>query len=408
MTNYLKLAWRNLWRNKRRTMITTASVFFAILLALIMRSMQTGSYSKMEEDAIKNSTGYIQVHAKGYWDDKTIDNTFESTPKLTEEIKSVKNVSSMIPRIESFALASSGNITKGVGLIGTIPAIEDSITNLASRVVDGKYFLDANDNGVLVAENLAKYLEISAGDTLVLLSQGFHGITAAGKYPVRGIIHFPSPKMNSQLVYMTLSSAQYFYAANDRLTSISLMLKNPGRLNRTVDALKEKTGNKYEVMTWRKMMVELVQSIQSDNVGGLFMLGILYLVVAFGIFGTILMMTMERRKEFSVMIAVGMQRYKLAIVVFIETLYIGIIGILIGTIISLPIIIYFYLNPIPLTGDMAQAMLEFNVQPVLPFAFNFKIFFNQAVTVIILTVIAAFYPFIFINRFNVIDNLRVK
>jgi len=406
MKNYLKIAWRNLWRNKRRTMITIASVFFAIFLALLMRSMQHGSYDLMERDAIRNSTGFIQVHAPGYWEDKTIDNTFVSSQKLMDEVKSNHNITMVIPRLESFALASSGNITKGIGIIGTKPEIENSITKLNKRVVKGKYFNSFDDNGILLGDDLAKYLEVKVDDTLVLLSQGFHGITAAGEYQVRGIIHFPAPEMNKQLIYMTLNAAQYFYAANNRVTSYSIMLDNPDELDKTYAQLNSEYGKDYEVMPWDEMMVELKQQIESDNISGMFMLAILYVVVAFGIFGTILMMTHERRREFSVMIAIGMQRYKLSLIVFFETIYMGLIGVLLGALAAAPIVYYFFTNPIPLEGEMAKAMEEFNVQPILPFAFDGSIFLSQAIIVFILTVIIALYPFINISKFKLTSGLR--
>jgi ABC-type antimicrobial peptide transport system permease subunit len=138
----------------------------------------------------------------------------------------------------------------------------------------------------------------------------------------------------------------------------------------------------------------------------MFMLAILYVVVAFGIFGTILMMTFERKREFSIMIAVGMQRYKLALIVFIETLYMGFLGVLSGAIAGTPIIYYFYKNPIPLTGEMATAMEEFNVQPILPFAFSADIFLNQGLIVLILTSLIALYPLGNISKFNLISGLR--
>jgi ABC-type antimicrobial peptide transport system permease subunit len=159
-------------------------------------------------------------------------------------------------------------------------------------------------------------------------------------------------------------------------------------------------------MTWKEMMIELQQQIQSDNISGMFMLGILYVVVAFGIFGTILMMTLERRKEFSVMIAVGMQRYKLAFIVFLETLYMGFIGVIAGAIVSLPVVNYFHHHPIPLTGETATAMLEFNQQPIIPFAFRADIYIAQAIIVFILTFVIAFYPLLSISRFNLISGLH--
>lgn len=406
MKSFFKIAWRNLWRNRRRTLITVASVFFALLLALIMRSMQYGTYNLMEHDAIKNSTGYLQVHANGYWEDKTIDNTFENNTSLDEQVKSVENISMVIPRLESFALASSGDITKGAGIVGTKPGVEDDITKLSEKVSQGRYFSSPNDDGVLVGKDLAKYLELKVNDTIVLFSQGFHGITAAGKYPVIGILDFPSPDMNKRLIYMTLPSAQYFYAADNRVTSYSIMLHDPDELDETQNKLRGMLDEDYEVMAWDKMMVELKQQIQSDNIGGMFMLAILYVVVAFGIFGTILMMTHERKREFAVMIAVGMKRIRLSFIVFLETIYMGLIGIVTGAIASIPLIFYFYKNPIPLKGEMAQAMEEFNVQPILPFAFEGHIYFYQVLIVLIITLFIALYPMIQISRFDLTDGLK--
>ncbi len=406
MKNYFKLAWRNLWRNKRRTMITVSSVLFAIFLALLMRSMQFGSYELLERDAIRNSTGFIQIHGQGYWEDKIIDNTLEVTPELVETIKSDPNISDVIPRIESFALASSGNLTKGVALIGTLPEVEDKITNLKIRVLKGNYFENESDQGLLVAEDLAKFLQLNVGDTVVLISQGYHGLSAAGEFQVRGLLHFPFPEMNKQLIYMTLEASQYFFAAENRLTSFSLMLHEPDDLDKTFANLNATLGQQFEIMTWKEMMIELQQQIQSDNISGMFMLGILYVVVAFGIFGTILMMTLERRKEFSVMIAVGMHRYKLAFIVFLETLYVGLIGVIAGAIVSLPVVNYFHHHPIPLTGETATAMLEFNQQPIIPFAFRADIYIAQAIIVFILTFVIAFYPLLSISRFNLISGLH--
>jgi len=406
MLTFIKIAWRNLWRNKRRTLITIASVFLALFLALLMRSMQFGSYEMMKRDAVRNSSGYIQIQAPGYWEDKTIDNTFESSDELYQKVSKAENVSDIIPRLESFALASSGNISKGVGIIGTIPETEAEITKLSNRVVAGTYFKTPADPGILIGEDLAKYLEVDLYDTVTLLSQGYHGSSAAADFQITGILHFPSPEMNRQLIYITLETAQYFFAAPGRLTSYSLLLNDIDDLDETATGLKATVGDGYEIMTWEKMMVEIKQQIDSDNISGMFMLAILYVVVTFGIFGTILMITHERRKEFSVMIAVGMKRQKLSFIVFMETIFIGVIGIAASIVCSIPIVYYFYLNPIPLTGEMADMMLEYNMQPLMPFSNDPSIFVAQSLIVLFLTIIIAFYPFLKIMKFNLIKGLK--
>ena len=405
MKKYIKLSWRNLWRNKRRTIITTSSIFFAVFLATLMRSMQTGSYGKMISDVVEFYTGYIQIHENGYWDNKSINRTFEYNDTIINAIKSNKNTKLFVSRLESFALASVGDVTKGVMLIGTEPQIENKFSKLSKRVVKGKY-LTPNDKGVLVAEGLAEYLKLDVNDTIVFLSQGYHGITAADQFPVRGIIHFPSPDLNNSTVYLTLKNCQYFYSAENRLTSIAIIVNNPKKIKKTTKRLTNLLGDKYEVMPWNKMLVELVQGIQSDNAGGLIWIAILYIIITFGIFSTIIMGVVERKKEFAVMVAVGTQKAKLVIITIYETFFMCVIGILSGSIFSTPIIYYYFNNPIRFTGEAAQAMVKWGVEPVFAFSMDPNIFLNQGLVVVILTFIAAIYPLIMVKNLNVIKSLH--
>jgi ABC-type lipoprotein release transport system permease subunit len=405
MKEYFKIAWRNLWRNKRRTMITIASVLFALFLALLMRSMQLGSYSSMVESAVKSTTGYIQVHEKGYWEDKSIDNTFATNDEIEKAILGHPNVSHIIPRLESFALLSSGKQTKGSAVIGTEPEIEQEISGLKDRLVSGRH-LDADDQAVLLAEGLAQFLKIGIGDTVVILGQGYHGMSAAAAYPVKGIVRFVQPEINNTMAYIPLKAAQELYSSPQRLTSLSIMLADPDKIHKTRNEIALVLPDHLEVMNWDEMLVELVQAIEGDNISSQFTLGILYLVVGFGILGTILMSTMERKREFGIMVAVGMRRYKLAIIILTETLIISIIGIIFGTITSLPLIYYFYNHPIPLTGEAAEAMIEYNMEPVMPFLLEPGYFVNQALVVVIITLLTLAYPMAVIGKFKVINAIK--
>jgi len=405
MKDYFKIAWRNLWRNKRRTLLTISSVLFALFLALFMRSMQLGSYSSMVESAVKSTTGYIQVHEKGYWADKSLDNTFETSDLLEQRIGGHPNVTEIIPRLESYALLSFGIRTKGSAVIGTLPEVEQTVSGLKDRVTEGNY-LEEDDRSVLVAEGLARYLKAGIGDTVVILGQGYHGMTAAGAYPVKGIVQFVQPDINNSMVFIPLSLAQELYSSPSRLTSISIMLDDPDKMRKTRNELAASGPDNLEFMTWDEMLTEMVNAIEGDNVSGQFMLGILYVVVGFGILGTILMSTMERRKEFGIMVAVGMRRSKLAIIVFIETLIISLIGIAAGVLASLPVITYFYHNPIPLTGDAADAMIEYNMEPVMPVLLEPGYFIAQAVVVIIITMLTLIYPMTVIGRFKIINAIK--
>lgn len=405
MKELLKIAWRNIWRSKRRTILTMTSIILAACMALFTRSMQKGSYGNMIGNAVKLSTGYFQVQAEGYWENKSINKTFISRDSLISKIKSSPNVESVVPRLESFALASSGKHTKGTIVIATNPKIENDLNKLSEKIIYGEY-ISEDDNQVLVAEKLADYLKVEIGDTLVLLGQGFHGVTAAAKFRIKGIIKFPIPQLNNQLIYLPLKAGQEFYSAYGRITTYSVMIKNPKELTETIGDIRATIPQKFAIMDWMQLNQEMVQAIKSDDVGGQIMLAILYMVIGFGMFGTIMMMTMERRKEFAVMIAVGMQKGKLFLIVLYETIIIGIVALIIALAITYPVLLYYFYNPIPLTGELADAMKMFGAEPIMPFSLDADIFINQTIAIIVIAFIASLYPLTKIMRFNILKSLR--
>ena len=359
---YLILAWRNIWRNKRRSYITITSITFAVLLACVMRSMQLGSYERMIENAARFYTGYIQVHQNGYWDEKIIDNSFTYDEQLLKTVESTNGVESAVPRVESFALASFGTKTKGSLIIGIDPEKENTLTRVKDKIVEGEYLVN-DDKAAMVAQGLADYLNIGIGDTLVLIGQGYHGANAAGLYVIKGIMKFPVPEQNNQTVYLSLKESQWFFALDNMITSISLVVDKAKNVDRIVTDISANVDTEaLEVMGWRDMMPDLVQGIEIDDISGQVMLWILYAVIGFGMFGTFLMMTAERMYEFGVMMSIGMKRVKMQFIIFLEMGMMASVGVIAGVGISLPILIYYYNNPVFMTGESADAIEAFGVE----------------------------------------------
>ena len=470
MKNYL-LAWRNLWRNRRRTMITAASVLFAVFFALLMRSMQLGSYDHMFKNAIESYTGYIQIQHEDWWDDRTVDNSFTVTDSLRRKLESDKNVITTIPRFESFALASVETKTKGVMVMGIDPDKENllskvrdkkvkyritgdvvqeienddrlpektrevvslfedhSYTNAGRLLMDLKINMDKKETylpileshaffkngdiqmgepGVWLGDNLSRYLEMEIGDTLVLISQGYHATTAAGKYEIKGIVKQPVPDVDSRVVYMPVDMARQFYNAGQNLTSIAVHLeKNDEKeVTNTRARLAEKLEQPLVVKDWREMNELLIQQMEADNKSGMIMIAILYLVIAFGVFGTILMMTAERRREMGVLVAIGMQKRKLAAVISYEMIYIGIMGILAGVALAIPFILYGQHNPIVFKGEMALMFEDFGFEPLLAFKSIDRYFLWQMVVVGLIVLASLTYPLSRIFRLKVVNALK--
>ena len=405
---FIILAWRNIWRNKRRTFITAGSIFLAVFLALFMRSMQLGSYSHIIDNIVHSYSGYIQIHRKGYWNERTIDISFAENDTLIDRLEHIPDVTAVVPRLESVALASSGLKTKGVMVVGILPGTEEKLTGMKEKVITGSY-LSGDDKGILVAKNVAKFMGLHVNDTLVMIGQGFHGASAAGKFPVRGILHFSSPNLDNQLVILTLPACQDFYDAGNNITSLALNLDDPERISKTMSAVKRVTGTRnYEVMDWREMMVEVVNLIKADSSSGLIMLGILYIVVGFGIFGTVLMMSMERIKEFGVMVSIGTQKAILSFMVVLETVFIGILGILLAVAASIPPILYYHHHPIHLAGEAAKSTEGFGFEALLSFQPPDVYFINTTLMILLIVLLSSVYPVRKIIRMKVMNALRNK
>ncbi len=399
------MAWRNIWRNRRRTFITAASILFAVLFASFMDSLQRGAWDHMINNVVNYYFGYVQVHQNGYWEEQSIDKAFPLVDSL-EAVEAAPGVEAVLPRLESFALAAAGETTAGVMVAGVKPEAENRMTNLKHRLVEGAY-LGPAEEAALVASGVAQKLGLSLGDTLVLISQGYRGVNAAGKYPIKGIAEFGSPDLNKQMVYLPLPTAQYFYGAPGMATSLALKLEDQEDIPAVMSALRTQldTGV-YEIMDWEEMLPDLVQARELDTAGNVIVYFILYMIIAFGIFGTILMMSKEREYEFGVLISIGLQRWQLALSVWIEVILLGLLGAVAGIVLSMPIVYYFKVNPIRFSGEMASSLEKFGFEPIFPATFDPQIFLTQALYVFILTAVLALYPILKVRRLQPVQAMR--
>jgi ABC-type lipoprotein release transport system permease subunit len=469
MKNY-KIAWRNLWRNKRRTLITSASIFFAVFFALLMRSLQLGSYDHMFRNVIESYTGYVQVQNEDFKDNSTVDNTFTLTPEILKILLKDKNVTDVIPRFESFALASSGPLTKGVLVMGIEPEKETLLSNVRGRLVsyrlstraiddlkkenlpekitsklgffnDESYsaesilqmdlgisdkeapaympaikritsfnngYFSAGKKEALIGDRLAKYLKLDIGDTLVLIGQGYHGTSAADKFRIAGIVRLPTSDIDNKIVYLPVDVCQEFYSAPGMLTSLALNINDNSdkKIKKMIASLRKELPSPLRFLEWREMNELLINQMDADNKSGGIMIAILYLVIAFGIFGTVLMMTVERRREFGVLVAIGMQKSKLATVIMLEMVFIGLLGIMSGVAVALPAIIIGQHNPIRLSGEYAKVYESYGMEPIMPFLPVDYYFLWQSVIVAVIVGIAILYPARKIYKMKLVNSLK--
>lgn len=416
MKSIFIIAWRNLWRNKKRSLITMGSIVMAVVLTIFMRSLQLGSYSQMIQGGI-NQIGNIQVHLQGYWDKQTINNAMVITPKLKQTLANTQGIKSQTTELNNFVLVSSGAHTKGAMIMGAIPNELDTHLGLKKKLIYGQYLTQA-DTGILVAKRLAEFLHLITirrdtiiqknkdiqvtekitlkEDSLIMIGSGYQGISAYGLLPIRGIVDLSSPHENQSMIYTSLSNVQNLFSPYipNLCTSISLRTHEDAGIEEIKQTLQTKLGTQYEVMSWDEMMSDILQGIKVDNISGILMLGLLYVIVGFGMLSTVIMSTIERRKEQAIMLSIGMQKSKMILMVIIENLLLGMISIIVGCLMIFSFIYYLHINPIPLSGSMAEMFTQYNIPPVLPFSVDPSIFIWQSTIVLSIVAICMIYPIV--------------
>lgn len=410
----LKLAWRNLWRQKRRTLLTASALALALVLSLLMRSFQEGSYNANIDTVARLSTGLIQLQHPEFKESQSIDDLIPASDDFIAFTHAQTHLIHVLPRIESFALAASGDKSKGVLVFGIDAQNENSYSALADRVVEGKYFskktIKTPNPPAVIAQGLAKKLALGLNDELVLYGQGYRGQTAAGLFTIQGIVHFPMPELNNTMVYMNLKDAQHLYSTGDQITSWVLHTDKFENIKPVVDNLKGYYKKHYagqvRVRDWSDLSPETAQQINIDRVSGIFIMYLLYAIVGFGLFATLLMMTLERQREFAVMLATGLLRIKLLKLIIIESCFIGLLGISLGLVIALPTLFWFLINPITLTGETATMMLEMGYEPILPVLFSVSLFIDQITIVFSLLALCLIYPLWRLYRLDLVSALK--
>lgn len=405
----IKIAWRNIFRNKKRTLITIGSIFTALFLIILMRGMQFGFYENLIKTVVESYSGYIEIHDKDYWENQSLNNSMIVDKQLLNEINEIKGVENVLERIKAFSLASSNDKIKGILINGVNIQDEKLIVDWNKRMVSGSLNFNGS-NQVVIGKGISKYFNLNLKDTLVLFGQGYQGMMAAGKYEIIGIVDLKNPKLNDLGVFMDIDVTRRYISSDRIVTHLVIDKEENYDAEKLASKIRKNLSNDFEVLSWKKTLPDLDQTITADSAGGLIMVYILYIVVCFGMFGTVIMMTEERRYEFGVLISLGMSRLKLSSVVLFEILILSLLGVLLAIIFTRPILMYFNNNPIDmskLADGMSDALAKFGFDPIFPFSISWDIPLTHGLFIFIVSILMSLYPIIKIYKLNSVKSMKL-
>lgn len=405
------LAWRNLWRNKRRTIITAGSAFFAVFFAVVMQSVTYGVFGKMIEDMARLSTGHLQVQDSVYLAEPTLDRSLELDPAVLDRAREVAGVEQAMPRLEAIVLASSGDRSMPVQVIGMEPVLEDGVNRFSERIRSGGAYFGGGDGEELdlpeavVGAALGDQLGLGPGDTLFTIGQGYRGVPAYGRFRVAGLVELGNPELSKRLVYVRLEEAQRAFRMEGRVTGVACMA-DPAADLEGIQAELAQLFPGHAVRLWSDLMPDLEQTLEGKLAGNYIILFILYVIIGFGLFSTVLMMMSERQKEFGILISIGTGRGTLGAMVFLEVALLGALGVGLGSLAVWPFLEWFDAHPVQLRGDLRELHLQYGLEPILPVMIEPFLFLEQAAVVLAMALVVGVYPLRVLRKLDVLKASR--
>ena len=355
----VKISWRNLWRNPRGTLLTALALGLGLALLLISLGLLDGGHEQTIAAGVRFGPGHVVIQAKGYQDSSSdelllpakVVSRVEGFLQTTEMKKLVRGVS---PRLIATGLLSSSANSAGVRITGVIPQDEPAVSLIPERMVEGTYLSIDKPSSVIIGADLAHKLEVKIGSRVVLMTQALRqpGIEAKNGareemqstlLRVSGIFRTGLQAVDANIINLPLSGAQALLGVPDgQVTQVAILLKQEGNSPMVARALrKQLTGEPVEVLTWRESIPMLAQILGLDHAFNYIMNGVILAMVGLGILNTILMRVLERRYEFGVCKALGLQPRQLAVMVVGESLALTAISLALGLALGLSVDHYF-------------------------------------------------------------------
>lgn len=353
-----KLAWRNIWRNPRRSILTMAAVAFATTLLVFMLSWQFGSYATMINASVRIRTGHLQVQAAGYHENREIRKVVRDPQAVAAILERTPGIRAYTFRAESFSLVSSKNRTYGALVAGIDPQREPAVSTIRELVRDGSFLARGDTAEAVVGHLLAKNFRAGVGDELVVLGQGRDGSIAATTVRIKGIFNSGQDEFDRGVIYLPLAWFQEVYGMQGAVNSVVAVCDSldvvPAAKSHIQKALAGMSG--LTVLDWQELTPGLVQAIKMDLISGMLFYVILIVVVAFSIMNTFLMAIFERTREFGVMMAMGTRPGRLMRILVMESLGMTLIGVLAGIVAGSLVTWYFQVNGLVISG--AEEMMR--------------------------------------------------
>lgn len=389
-----KMAARNLWRNKRRTLITLSAMSFALFIMIFYTGFLDGYLVEFEHNAISLNLTKIQIHHPEYREDTSIYNAIENTSQIVQQLEAEGFKAS--PRYISYGLAAAGDESAGVIIRGIDPAREAGVTDLYKHVAKGRWLTqkdsESGNYGVIIGRKLARTLNAGLGDELVIVSQAADGSIANDLFYVRGIFKTVSEAIDRSGFMISDQSFKDLMSFHDGAHEIAVMPPETMPLEAaTAEAARLAPG--METLNWRELAPDLAQMLDASNISMILLYIIAYAAIALVTLNAMLMAVFERIREFGIMKAVGVSPGQVWWIINMEALILTVLAVAVGTVTGLPVTLYYAAHGVDMSAisegtAFAGIAMDSNINPVV----SARTVINPALFMAAMVWLAVIYP----------------
>jgi len=401
----LRVAFRNIFRQKRRSLLTFLTILFGFVLSSLAIGMTFGTFNSVVDSFTRTNLGHIQIHEKDYLDRPALYRTVNDLPQISRLLAGLPEVEAWAPRCYAAGLASLGDRTSGVQVIGIDPERENGASRFNKKIKQGRVFRPDSYKEVILGAGLAKYLKARPGDEVVIVSQAADGSIANDAYRLVGLLDSGSPDSDRIAFYLPLKTAQELFVLDGRAHEIIVVAR---RLDR-VDTLAGRIAaglqsSGLSVQTWKEFARSFYQAMLRDRRNHQLMTYIILLIVAIGVLNTILMSVLERRREYGILKAVGTKPRHIFALILLEANILALLATALGAVLTLGINGYLSVKGIRYAQDITFGGMQLNK---VYSAVNVETFLVPALTILVFTSVVAFFPALKASRLDPARTMRL-
>jgi putative ABC transport system permease protein len=387
----LKIAWRNIWRNKVRSLVVIFANIIGVISIIFLLAMVYGITDSYIENAIQKETSHIQIHDKKYPEEKEIKYFIPESESFLKNIDSISSVKNSSIRSVINTMVSSGRVTKGIRVFGVHPDREKGVTGISGSMTEGVYLNDSSKKQIIISESLAEKLKIKLRSKLVITFQNIDNEIISNAFRVTGIFRSGNAMYDENTAFVNISAMNELLGKDDIGHEAIIYLDNVGHLDTTLTQLKAKFPDLL-VQSYKEISPELDLFASQISMVSIVYISIFMLALIFGIINTMLMAVLERVRELGMLMSIGMNKSKIFIMIVLETVILGMAGTPVGLFISYLMVEYYGRHGLNLFFYSEKSMEQFGMSSFVYLKLNTSDYFILAVAVFITSLLASIYP----------------